>query len=90
MYPSDGNLQDDREIYTWAMEIVETQAIAPVGNATLAKLVGNLDDLVVVFYDSAKKRHTQGQDSIGNTCKITQVLCCLLKRNCENWLRYNC
>ena len=64
LYPSDGNLQDDREIYTWAMEIVETQAISPVGNATLAKLVGNLDDLVVVFYDSAKKRHTQGSDSI--------------------------
>ena len=63
-YPSDGSLQDDREIYTWAMEIVETQAIAPVGNATLAKLVGNLEDLVVVFYDSAKKRHTQGSDSI--------------------------
>ena len=78
MYPSDGNLHDDREIYTWAMEIVETQEVAPVGNATLAKLAENLDDLVVVFYDSSKRRHTQGPDSIGNI-----FICC---RSCVQLL----
>jgi hypothetical protein len=59
VFPSDANIFDDHEVFSWAMELVETQEVPMVGKETLEKLTDSLEDLVVIFYDSSKKRQAQ-------------------------------
>ena len=57
-FPKDGKLTDDREVFNWLNEELENEAIRVIDMEVLERLVEVTDDLVVVFHDATKKKHT--------------------------------
>lgn len=56
-YPSDGKLTDEREVFNWINEELENEVIRVVDTEVLETLIDITDDILVVFYDSTKKKH---------------------------------
>ena len=56
-YPADGKITDDREVFSFINEELENELIRVVDVDVLERLIDDTDDLVVVFYDSTKKKH---------------------------------
>ena len=48
-FPSDGKLTDDREVFSWLNEELESEVIRVIDIDVLERLVDITDDLVVVF-----------------------------------------
>lgn len=63
-YPSDGKLTDDREVFNWINEELENELIRVIDVDVLERLIDITDDLLVVFYDSTKKKHTAFIDEL--------------------------
>ena len=53
----DGKLTNDRDIYAWIVEELESDEIRTLEPEILDRLVDRAEDLVVVFYDETKKKH---------------------------------
>lgn len=63
-FPPDGKLTDERDVYTWVEEEIENELIRSIDVEDLERLIDNTDDLIVVFHDSIKKKHTAFIDEL--------------------------
>ena len=63
-FPSDGKLTDDREVFNWINEEVESDIIRSVDVDVLEGLIEDADDLLVIFYDATKKKHSAFIDEL--------------------------
>ena len=52
------------DVYAWIVEEMESDVIRLVSPDVLDRLVDRIDDLVVVFYDDAKRKHRMIIDDI--------------------------
>ena len=52
------------DVYAWIVEEMESEVIRTVSPDVLDRLVDRVDDLVVVFYDEAKRKHRTVVDDI--------------------------
>ena len=52
------------DVYAWIVEEIESDVIRLVSPDVLDRLVDRIDDLVVVFYDDAKRKHRMIIDDI--------------------------
>ena len=63
-FPSDGKLKDEREVFSWLNEELENEVIRVIDIDVLERLIDITDDMVVVFYDSTKKKHSAFIDEL--------------------------
>ena len=69
-FPKDGKLTDDREVFNWLNEELENEAIRVIDIEVLERLIEITDDLVVVFHDATKKKHTAFIDELEFKVKL--------------------
>ena len=65
-FPEDGNILDDREVGKWIAEMAEGLTIPTVDSTVLENLIENIEDLVVLYYDSTKKKQVSFIDDVEN------------------------